>query len=109
MRYLLVLLLATLAGSMFHIAIAPHSTIPLVGASGGISALVTFYGLQFPQVRLLIITPKLIFFPLQLRAWGALVVWVFLQMIGAWAQIEGFGNVSHMAHLGGRQWAWSFG
>jgi len=101
MHYLLLLLLATLAGNLLHIAIDPHATVPVVGARGGISGIVVFYGLQFPRVRLLILTRSLMFFPIRLRARAALLVWIFLQLIGAWAQLHGFSHVSSLAHLGG--------
>jgi membrane associated rhomboid family serine protease len=100
-RYLLLLLLAALVGAMVHIAIDPHATVPLVGASGGISGIVVFYALQFPRVRLLILMRSLLFYPLRFRAGTALVVWILLQLIGAWAQVKGFSNVSSLDHLGG--------
>jgi membrane associated rhomboid family serine protease/Zn-finger nucleic acid-binding protein len=101
MHYLLLLLSATLAGNLLEIAAAPHSNQLLVGASGGISGLIVFYGLQFPRVRLLILTRLLIFFPLRLQAWAALMVWILLQLIGAGAELKGFSNVASLAHLGG--------
>jgi membrane associated rhomboid family serine protease len=30
-------------------------------------------------------------------------LWILMQIFGAYAQIEGFGNVSALAHLGGAQ------
>jgi len=100
-RYLLLLLSATLAGSLSHVALDPHSNIPIVGASGGIAGIVVFYGLQFPRVRLLILTVWLLFFPLRLRAGIFLLLWFLLQVLGAWQQIHGFSNTSFLAHLGG--------
>jgi membrane associated rhomboid family serine protease len=39
------------------------------------------------------------FFRLSVR-W-ALVLWIGLQLLGAWQQIAGFSNVSALGHLGG--------
>lgn len=100
-RYLFLLLFATLAGSLSHVALNPGSNIPVVGASGGIAGIVVFYGLQFPRVRLLILTAWLLFFPLRLRAGIFLLLWFLLQVLGAWQQIHGFSNTSFLAHLGG--------
>jgi membrane associated rhomboid family serine protease len=100
-RYLLLLLLATAAGSLFQVALAPHSTVPVIGASGGVAGLVAFYGLLFPRVRLVIVTVWLLFYPLRIRAGQALVLWILIQALGAWEQIHGFTGTAYAAHLGG--------
>lgn len=99
--YLLLLLLATIAGNLVFVAANPGSTVPLVGASGGISGVIVFYGLQFPRVRLLIMVPSLFFYPLRIRAKYALLLWVLLQVSGALAQMRGFSHIAFLAHLGG--------
>ena len=53
-RYLLLLLVGTLAGDALHILSDPRSVMPSIGASGGISGLIAFYALQFPRARLLV-------------------------------------------------------
>ena len=100
-RYLVLLLLATLAGNLLHIAFDPASTRPVVGASGGISGLVVFYGLQFPRAHILVLLRSLLFYPLRIHARTALLLWILLQVVGAWAQINGFSDISSLAHLGG--------
>lgn len=100
-RYLLLLLLATLAGGLLHIALDPRSAIPLVGASGGISGLIVFYALQFPQARLLVLLRPLFFWPLRIGARTALFLWILLQFVGVWQQVAGLSHVSSLAHLGG--------
>jgi membrane associated rhomboid family serine protease len=100
-RYLLLLVLATAAGSLFQVALAPHSTVPVVGASGGTAGLVVFYGLLFPRVRLVISTVWLLFYPLRIRAGVALLLWMLMQALGAWNQIHGFAGTAYAAHLGG--------
>jgi membrane associated rhomboid family serine protease len=34
-------------------------------------------------------------------AWVAFLMWIFFQVIGAWQQVTGVGNVASLAHLGG--------
>lgn len=51
-RWLLLVVLATLAGSLMHILVDPSDTIPCVGASGGISGLIMCYALTLPRARI---------------------------------------------------------
>jgi membrane associated rhomboid family serine protease len=103
-RFLLVLLLSTLAGNVAHAVANGNSTIPLIGASGGISGLLACYGLQFPRARiaLMIRIPYLYTMRwIQMRAWVYVLFWVALQAVGALRQGEGVTQVSFFAHLGG--------
>ena len=100
-RYLWLVLLAALAGDVLHIAIDPHSTLPSVGASGGISGVVAFYGLQFPRARLLVLLRFFFFYPLRITARIGLLLWILFQLVGVWLQLAGFTHVNHLAHLGG--------
>lgn len=101
-RYLAVLLLAALVGDLGHIAFDPRAEIPLIGASGGISALVLFYALKYPRARLGILF--WIFFYvrwLRIPAYAYVGFWVVLQLLGAYQQVAGVTNISALAHLGG--------
>lgn len=97
-RYVLLLLLAALVGDLFHISLDPRSTMPSIGASGGISGIIAFYALEFPQARL-VVWVRL--FWLRMSALTAAGLWVLLQIIGAFVQMAGASNVSSLAHLGG--------
>jgi membrane associated rhomboid family serine protease/Zn-finger nucleic acid-binding protein len=101
-RWLLLVAGATVAGALLHVVGEPNSATPCVGASGGISGLVAFYALRFPQARLGLVLwifwiPRWITFP----AWGGFIAWGVLQGIVLLQQLSGFGNVSALAHLGG--------
>lgn len=101
-RWLLLVVGATVVGGLLHVVGDPNSAMPCVGASGGISGLVAFYALRFPQARLGLVLwifwiPRWITFP----AWGGFVAWGVLQGIVLLQQMSGFGNVSALAHLGG--------
>jgi membrane associated rhomboid family serine protease/Zn-finger nucleic acid-binding protein len=97
-RWLLLVLLAAIAGDFLHVMADPRDTTPCIGASGGISGLIAFYALKFPHARLGFLIR---FYWVRLPAWGAFGLWVLLQCWGAYEQIAGFSNVSSLAHLGG--------
>lgn len=101
-RYLLLIIGAALVGDLAHIALDPRSTIPVIGASGGISGILAFYILRFPKARLGILFRFFLYFrwiQMPAYAWGLL--WVALQLLGAYQQVSGASNVSALAHLGG--------
>lgn len=101
-HFLLLIVGASLLGNIVHILADPSSTVPCVGASGGISGILAFYASKFPNVRL-----KLFFRYLMGAHWlsisarAAFWVWVALQLFGVLTQVSGFSNVSALAHLGG--------
>ena len=98
-RFLLMLLIATGLGAVFHMIGDPRSSIPCIGASGGISAVVAYYGLRFPRSRLGVWVWWHLW--LWLPAWVMLVLWLALQAVGALLQVNELSNVSALAHLGG--------
>jgi membrane associated rhomboid family serine protease len=96
-RYLLLLLVASLAGDLFqaHASMAPR--IPSIGASGGIAGVIVYYGLTFPQGRLRVLKFAHL---IDVSVWAALALWVGLQLlgtIGASAETA----VAYAAHVGG--------
>jgi membrane associated rhomboid family serine protease/Zn-finger nucleic acid-binding protein len=90
-RYIILIALADLVGNLSHIAADPHSTIPCIGASGGIAGIITFYALQFPRARLAFMFRWGFYFFrwVRLPAWFGLILWILFQLFGAWAQIRG--------------------
>jgi len=111
-RYGLLILGAALAGDFIHLLVSSNSTTPCVGASGGISGIIVFYALQFPKARLGFLFRYFVYFKwLHIPAWGALVLWLLLQALGVFEQLNGFSNVAATAHLGGAAaglafWLW---
>lgn len=101
-RFPLLLLLATLAGDAAHVLMNPQSTIPCIGASGGISGVLAFYALKFPNVKLTFLFRAFFMFRwVRISSRAALALWIGLQILGAVQQAYGFSNVSAAAHLGG--------
>ena len=96
--YLLLFLIAGAAGAIAHWAFDPRAEMPLVGASGAISGVMTVYCLSFPKARLAtFLYVRWLSYP----AWGFVLIWLALQLIGLMQQSSGFTMVSYAAHLGG--------
>jgi membrane associated rhomboid family serine protease len=102
-RYLAFYLLGGLAATLAQVAAAPHSTVPNLGASGAIAAvmgafLVTYPRDQIKTVLLIFIFVKITFIP------AALLIgfWFLTQLFhaGQVAQVQ-TGGVAYLAHLGG--------
>ena len=101
-RYLLLIFAATVAGDTLHLLLQPASTMPSIGASGGISGVIVFYALQFPRARLGFLFRYFVYFRwIQMPAWFALILWMLLQSVTVMLQLSGFSNVAASAHLGG--------
>ena len=102
LRYLALIVIAALVGDLVHIASNPQSTIPCIGASGGIAGVITFYALAFPRAKIAFMWRYFFYFRwVRLPAWFVFVLWIFFQIIGAYEQKVGISAVSSFAHLGG--------
>jgi Uncharacterized membrane protein (homolog of Drosophila rhomboid) len=103
--FLLFYLVGGIAAALAQVIIDPHSTVPLVGASGAIAAALGAYIVLFPGARIL----SLVFlgFFYQLLEVPALVVlgyWFALQLLSGFAAFgaeTAQGGVAFFAHIGG--------
>jgi membrane associated rhomboid family serine protease len=101
-RYALLIVAAAFVGDVLHAVADPRSTVPCVGASGGISGVIVFYALKFPQARLGFMFRFWMHFRwFYVPAWCALIGWLLLQGLLAHQQLAGVSSVSALAHLGG--------
>lgn len=66
--------------------------IPMVGASGGVNAVVILTAMHFPRMIVYL------FFVLPVQLWIVAVGYVVIDALGL---IQGEGNIAHAAHLGG--------
>ena len=102
MGYAWLLVAGHVVGMLLHTLFAPGDHVPCVGASAGISAVIACYAVVFPQVRLGFMFRYFLYFQwFRMSAVWALVIYTGLQLVGAYAQIQGFGGVSYLGHLGG--------
>ncbi|MGE0625725.1 MAG: rhomboid family intramembrane serine protease [Pseudomonadales bacterium] len=100
-RFLLFYLLCGVAAALAQALPDPHSTIPMIGASGAISGVLGAYLLLFPRARVLVLIP--IGFLLYTVRWPAslvLIGWFLLQLVSNAFSTDGAG-VAFRAHLGG--------
>ena len=101
-RFLVFYLLAGMVAAGSHVAADPGSTLPMVGASGAISAIMGAYLVLYPRARvhtLFIIIIIIRVFPLP--AWFFLLYWFLLQVASSALQGGGGGGVAFWAHIGG--------
>jgi membrane associated rhomboid family serine protease len=100
-RYLAFYLVCGLVASLCQVAVAPGSTVPMIGASGAISGVLGAYLIMFPAARVL----TLVFFIFLIRvvpipAVIVLGFWFLLQLLSAGPAGAG-GGVAVFAHIGG--------
>lgn len=97
-RFAFLVLVAVVVGHAFHVLCEPRSNLACIGASGGISGIIAFYAFMFPKARIGFLHHV---GWLRMPAWGAFAFWLLFQGYAAARQIEGFGDVSALAHIGG--------
>jgi membrane associated rhomboid family serine protease len=96
--------LGGLAATALQLAFGPNSTIPNVGASGAIAAILGAYLVLFPRAR--VYTVVIFFFItfIELPAVAVLGFWFILQLfsgVGSVGADVGGGGVAYWAHVGG--------
>lgn len=101
LKYAGLLLGGTLIGNAFHGICTGSPAVAAVGASSGISAVLVFYAMAFPNHRIGLLS----FWSARywhVSARGTLLFWVGAQLVGGWFwQPVELATVSPMAHVGG--------
>ena len=102
-RFILFYLLCGVAAALAQAAINPSSSIPMVGASGGIAGVLGAYLMLHPKASVRCLLVILVFFRfINLPAWLVLGGWIGLQFAAAPQALQGTGGgVAYMAHIGG--------
>lgn len=103
-RFILFYLAGGLVAAATHVLMGPSSTLPMVGASGAISAVLGAYLVMFPASRIRVFI--LIFFrKATLPAFLFLGIWIAQQMVSGWGAMYAgdleSGGVAWWAHIGG--------
>lgn len=104
-RFLLFYLLGGAGAGLIHVFANPGGTVPTVGASGAISAVLGAYLVTFPRARVATLIP--LGFTFQIANLPAVLVlgfWFVLQLVsgaGDLARSQGGGGVAWWAHIGG--------
>jgi membrane associated rhomboid family serine protease len=98
-------LLGGVVAGLAQVAIAPNSTLPLIGASGAIAATLGAYLVLFPRARILSLVFLGFFYQLiEVPALFVLGFWFVLQLVDGVASLGGTnaqGGVAFFAHIGG--------
>lgn len=103
-KFLIFYFVVGIAATFAQYALAPHSNVPNVGASGAIAGVLGAYILMFPQARVRVLLGQ------QIVAMPAIIVlgmWIALQLfsgVGSIAHTDesaNMGGVAYMAHIGG--------
>jgi membrane associated rhomboid family serine protease len=85
-----------------QVTVDPGSTVPVIGASGAIAAVLGAYLVLYPRARVWSLVPILFFIPLRLPAWFVLGLWFVLQWLySAGYAVSGAGSVAYLAHVVG--------
>ena len=102
-RFIVFYLLGGLGAAFAQVVIDPASNIPMVGASGAISAIMGAYLVLYPHVRVFAMVPLGFFLTsVALPAWLMLVYWMVIQFFGGLQSIgRAGGGVAFWAHAGG--------
>ncbi len=105
-RFLAFYLVGGVLALLGQVAVDPGSTVPTVGASGAIAAVLGGYALLYPRARVVtVIFILIIFTVVRIPALIVLGGWVLLQLVYGVNDVAqptgGDGGVAYFAHLGG--------
>lgn len=90
------------AAALTQVVADPGSTIPVVGASGAVAAVMGGYILLFPKAKVdIFIFLVFIIRIIPLPAWLMLGLWFGMQLVGGFAANPDGGGVAYWAHAGG--------
>lgn len=93
-KYLLLYILSGVGSGVFHMILTGISSIPMLGASGAVFAILTAYAIKFPD-------SKVIIFPLfiPVKVIYAIIGFIAFSIFAGFTNI--FAGVAHFGHLGG--------
>jgi membrane associated rhomboid family serine protease len=97
-RFAAILVLAIIGGGLLHAAGAPNPSIPLIGASGGISGILAAYVFLRPKATIRMVFGYRV---VRIQAVWFFAFWIFMQLLGTAAQITHASAVSALGHIGG--------
>ena len=103
LRYLIFYLLCGIASALAMVAFLPHSTLPVIGASGAIAGVLGAYFVLYPRAKITTILPILILiYFVDIPAIVYLLVWFVAQLYaGVSERADVAGGVAWWAHVGG--------
>jgi membrane associated rhomboid family serine protease len=104
-KFILFYLGGGLAATLAQVLIDTSSTIPSIGASGAVAAVLGAYALLYPRARVVTLVILVVFITIiELPALLVLGLWFLLQLFYGSAELAqpvGGGGVAYWAHIGG--------
>jgi membrane associated rhomboid family serine protease len=103
-RFVAFYLLGGLVALAAQILMEPDSTVPTVGASGAIAAVLGGYAVLYPRARVITLVFIIIIFTIiELPALLVLGLWFLLQLLPSFSEPvgDGGGGIAYFAHIGG--------
>ncbi|MEA2270478.1 MAG: hypothetical protein QOC64_3088 [Solirubrobacteraceae bacterium] len=106
LRFIVFYVLGGLAAMGLQTAVDPNATVPSVGASGAVAAVLGGYLMLYPRARVLTLVFLFVFFTfIQIPAMFFLVIWFGQQLLFGYldyfAPTGQGGGVAYFAHIGG--------
>lgn len=99
LRFLVFYVLAGLVAAMAHVLSDPSSTLPMVGASGAISAVMGAYLVLYPRALVHTLFFFIVFFRIiPLPAWVLVGYWIVIQVVSSLLEPSGGRRGVHGAH-----------
>jgi len=99
--FLLFYVLGGLAASGLQLAFSPNSTLPNLGASGAIAAVLGAYLVLFPRARVKTLVIFFFITVVELPAVAVLGIWFVMQLFSGVGGTDVNGGVAYWAHVGG--------
>jgi membrane associated rhomboid family serine protease len=101
-RYLSLYLTSGIVAALVQALSAPHSEVPMIGASGAIAGVLGAYIVTYPRANIHCFVWIIIFFWIvTVPAWILLGLWFVLQLTSGLAAAAGSPGVAVWAHVGG--------
>jgi rhomboid family protein len=102
LRFALFYFAAGIAAALAMAAFTPHSSVPVIGASGAIAGVLGAYFVLYPRARILTVLPIFVFlYFVEVPAVAYLLVWFIAQLYWGLASTDAAGGVAWWAHVGG--------
>ncbi len=99
-KFIAFYILGGFAASFLQIAVSTSSTVPVIGASGAVSAVLGAYILKFPKARVKTLMFLFIFVTvINVPAVAFIGIWFFMQLLSSVTRSGS--NVAWFAHIGG--------
>jgi len=101
-RYLTFYLAGGLAAAVAQVVAVPSSTVPMLGASGAIAAVMGAFIVTYPRDRIRSLLVIFVFVSVTYIPAVLLIgIWFLMQFLSLGAVIPGAGGVAYAAHVGG--------